>query len=80
VIEDQSRFKELSIAFKELEETVETYKLYKKVSEDLEEAMRWIESKDPDLKMMGEEEMEKLEKIGGVRKEVKIATSPKRPL
>ncbi len=80
VIEDQSRFKELSIAFKELEETVETYKLYRKASEDFEEAVKWIESKDPDLKLMGEEEKEKLEKsLDEYEKKLKLLLLPKDP-
>lgn len=79
-VQDQVKFKELSIAFSDLNETVETYKSYKKLVEDYEEAKKWAQSEDPELKNMGEEEIPTLEKkISDFEKRLKILLLPKDP-
>lgn len=80
IVEDVSKFKELSIAYSELSETVETYKKYRKALEDYEEAKSWLLSKDDDLRTLGEEEKGKLEKeIEEYEKKLKILLLPKDP-
>lgn len=80
VIQDKAKFKELSRAFSELSETVEVYKSYKKIKADLEEAKNWVQSEDPELRKLGEEETDKLEKeIPLLERKLKLLLLPKDP-
>lgn len=80
IVQDQAKFKDLSIAFSDLNETVETYKSYKKLIADYEEAKNWAQSEDPELKKMGEEEIANIEnEISKLEKKLKLLLLPKDP-
>lgn len=80
VIQDQAKFKELSIAFSELVEPVETYKSYQKMIKDYEEARKWAQSEDSELRTLGEEESAKLEaEIIRLKQKLKMFLLPKDP-
>jgi peptide chain release factor 1 len=79
-VQDQAKFKELSIAFSDLTETVETYKSYKKIIADYDEAKKWAQSEDPELRKMGQEEITTLEsEISEFEKRLKLLLLPKDP-
>lgn len=80
VVQDQEKFRELSRAFSEISETVTIYKKYKKIVADFEEALKWVNSDDQELKAMGEEELAKLqEELSKTEQELKILLLPKDP-
>lgn len=80
VVQDQEKFRELSKAFSEISDTVFTYKKYKKIVADLEEAQKWVNSDEEELKTMGEEELPKLqEELSKTEQALKILLLPKDP-
>jgi len=56
VIADQNRFRKLSQEYAEIEPVVQCYRQYDQVLKNISEAKSWLS--DPDLKEMGEEELE----------------------
>lgn len=80
--ERQKEFRELNRERSNLEEVVATYKEYKRVREDLEEAKRILHNeKDDDLRQMAKEEIPELEeKLPELEAELKILLLPKDPL
>ena len=63
VIADQDRFTELSREYSRLQETVNTFREYKKVSSELEETRLMLEDPDEELRTMAAEEL----KVTGTR-------------
>lgn len=57
VIADQSRFRQYSQEFAEVEPVVKTYADYRQAQEDHQAAEAMCEDSDPDMRAMGEEEM-----------------------
>ena len=55
---DQDRFRNLSKEYAELETIAHTYSAYEQVLADLEEAQLLAGDDDPDMRAMGEEELE----------------------
>jgi peptide chain release factor 1 len=80
--ERQSEFRALNQERSHLEEIVATYKEYKRVKEDLEEAKRIVfHEKDEDLRAMAKEEIPELEaKIPVLEADLKVLLLPKDPL
>ena len=60
VISEQTRFRDLSKEYARLEPLVKDFTAYQKLLEDIEEAEEMSGSSDPELKALGEEELEKL--------------------
>ena len=58
VIGDQNRFRELSMEYSELEPVVKTFADYQQVVENIEEAQLLLEDDDPDMRDMGQEELQ----------------------
>lgn len=78
VISDQSRFRKLSQEYAEIEPVVQCYREYDQVLKNIEEAKSWLS--DPDLKEMGEEELEtNQEKCGQLELELQKLMLPKDP-
>ena len=65
VIEDQNRFRELSIELSDLSPVVSQYQLYRALSDELDEAQSMLEDPDPSIRRLAQEELpavqEKLE-------------------
>jgi peptide chain release factor 1 len=57
-IADQTRFRDLSREYAELEEVVRCYAAYRRVTDDLAEARAMLDDSDPDLRAMAQEELE----------------------
>ncbi|MBZ4688106.1 MAG: peptide chain release factor 1 [Clostridiales bacterium] len=82
VINDQKKFQQTAKNHADLQEIVETYRYYKKVKNDLEEAKSLLEEDniDDDLREMAEMEQEELsEKIEDLQEKLKILLLPKDP-
>ncbi len=76
VIQDVKRSRELSIELSNLEETVNTYRKYKKVLSDINEAKEMLH--DPELSLMAKEELSELEKLQNeLEDELKVLLLPK---
>lgn len=77
---DQNRFRDLSKEYAELETIAHAYTAYEAALSDLEEAKLLSEDSDPDMRAMGEEEIENckqaLEQLGH---EIEILLLPKDP-
>lgn len=56
-INDQKRFRELSQEYAEIEPVVESYRHYRQVRADMEEAEALLRDGDPDMRAMAEEEL-----------------------
>jgi peptide chain release factor 1 len=80
VTSDNAKFRDLSIAFSELSETVEIFNAYKKLLADHEEAKNWLESGDPELSAMGQDEKNRLEgELREKEQKLKVLLLPKDP-
>ena len=76
VITDVSRSRELSIELKGIEETVQTYRKYKKVLSDIEESKEM--TRDPEIADFAKEELVRLnEEKEKLEEELKILLLPK---
>jgi peptide chain release factor 1 len=62
VMSDQNRFRALSQEHAQLSPVVDTFNQFQQVEGDLNEAKEMIDSGDPDLKEMGQEELPVLTK------------------
>ncbi|MEZ5502689.1 MAG: peptide chain release factor 1 [Halioglobus sp.] len=69
VISDQSRFRDLSREYAELEPVITCYALYRKATTDLEEARQMLEDSDPEVREMAREELE-----SGAQRQAKLET------
>ena len=60
IIADQNRFRDLSKEYSRLEQIAKDFEAFRKVEQGIRDAEEMIESGDPELKMLGEEELETL--------------------
>jgi peptide chain release factor 1 len=60
IIADQNRFRDLSKEYSRLEQIAKDFEAYRKVEQGIRDAEEMIESGDPELKTLGEEELESL--------------------
>ncbi|MGI9257854.1 MAG: peptide chain release factor 1 [Gammaproteobacteria bacterium] len=60
IISDQNRFRDLSKEYSRLEQIAKDFEAFRKVEQGIRDAEEMIESGDPELKMLGEEELESL--------------------
>ena len=61
IIADQTRYRELSIEYAEIEPVVVHYKQYVQVLADIEEAKQLLNDSDADMRAMGQEELKNAE-------------------
>ena len=79
-IKDIKKFRELSREHKELSEIWETYNEYKKAEKDLREAKKMMRSSDPELRILAEEEAERLrQRIEDLEAQLRLHLVPKDP-
>jgi len=77
---DQNRFRDLSKEYAELETIAQAYTAYEQCVEDIEEAKVLVEDTDPDMRAMGEEELEAAEaRKAELEDEIEILLLPKDP-
>ena len=80
IMRDRFHFRELSIERATLEPQVETYQKYVKSESDLEEAKLMAHDEDPELAMMGHEEVKRLEEeLVSLEEELRQLLIPKDP-
>ncbi|MEJ2367098.1 MAG: peptide chain release factor 1 [Acidobacteriota bacterium] len=81
IISDQERFRELSMAYADLGETVKAFNEYKKALADYEGALELSQGDDPELAEMGREEAESLEpELQELERSLMVMLLPKDPL
>src|SRR5690554_2285083 len=77
---DQNRFRDLSKEYAELETIAQAYTAYEQCVEDIEEAKVLVEDTDPDMRAMGEEELEAAKaRKAELEDEIEILLLPKDP-
>ncbi|MAS26434.1 MAG: peptide chain release factor 1 [Oceanospirillaceae bacterium] len=77
---DQDRFRNLSKEYAELETIAQTYSAYEQALADMEEAELLAQDTDPDMREMGEEELESAkEKRDELEQQLEILLLPKDP-
>lgn len=81
VVSDAKKLREYSKEQNQLQETVETYREYKKIRSEYQDAKAMLEEKlDPEMREMVKEEVETLEaKLGELEEKLKILLLPKDP-
>jgi peptide chain release factor 1 len=80
ILSDQPRFRELSKAYADLQETVETYTRFRKVQSDYLGAKELADGGDPELAEMGREESARLEpELEKLEKALKLCLLPSEP-
>lgn len=80
VMQDQNRFRNLSIEFAELAPVVTCYQQYRQVSEDIEQAQEWMQEADADMKAMGTEEYAACQpKLAALADQLQLLMLPKDP-
>lgn len=80
VIGDQDKFRALSKEYSELEEVAETFSRYEQALSDREEAELLAADSDPDMRAMGEEELQSSkENIALLEQAIEILLLPKDP-
>jgi len=80
VIADQDRFRSLSKEYSELEEVAQTFSDYEQARSDKEEAEILAADDDPDMRAMGEEELEGSKaRIDALEQAIEILLLPKDP-
>lgn len=81
VIENQEEYRNLMKEYSKMEELIQKYREYKKVSNDISEAKALLEDKlDSDFKSLVEDELkESQEKLEVLKKELQILLLPKDP-
>lgn len=81
VVSDAKKLREYSKEQNQLQETVETYREYKKVRSEYQDAKAMLEEKlDPEMREMVKDEMDELEsKIAQLEERLKILLLPKDP-
>jgi peptide chain release factor 1 len=58
---DQSRYRDLSVEYAQLEPVVETYRQWKAASESMDQAKAMTRDSDPEMRQMAEQEMQQAE-------------------
>ncbi len=80
VISNQSRFRDFSVEYAELEPVVKTFALYRQSQEDLAEAQVMLEDDDPDLREMAREELQEAKtRLEALTDTLQIQLLPKDP-
>ena len=80
VINDQNRFRDLSVEFSQLEPVVELFKKYEQAQDDQDAAEEMLGDDDADVRDMGQEELNALKKsMGELEIAVRKALIPKDP-
>jgi peptide chain release factor 1 len=80
VAQDPARYRELSKAYADLGETVETYTLYRKAAADYEGARELARGDDPEMAALGREEMALLEpRLKELERKLKLCLLPSDP-
>ncbi len=80
VINDGERYRKAAKAHSDLSEMVGKYREWKKLSRDLEDARSMLGEQDPELRLMAEEEVERLTLArAGIEEELRILLLPRDP-
>lgn len=81
VVSDPKKLREYSKEQSDITETVQTYREYKRVKKELQDAKLMLEEKlDPEMREMVKEEVHELEdQIGELENQLKILLTPKDP-
>ncbi|MFK7975028.1 MAG: peptide chain release factor 1 [Halioglobus sp.] len=79
-IADQTRFRELSREYSELEDVVNCYNQYSQVKTDIEEAQQMLSDPDPDVQEMAQEELDGgTEKLAELEAQLQTLLLPRDP-
>lgn len=80
VIADQTRFRDYSREYSDLEEVTKAFNAWRQAGEDLESAQLMLEDDDPDMKAMAQEEIDAArEQIEALEAELQILLLPRDP-
>ncbi len=80
LVNDQKKFQATAKAHRDLEETVDAFRRYRKISAGIAEAKAMLADSDPEVKAMAAEELAELEpKLEPVEEELKVLLLPKDP-
>ncbi|MDH3280812.1 MAG: peptide chain release factor 1 [Gammaproteobacteria bacterium] len=80
IIEDQARFRALSIEYADIGSVVERYKHYQSLNTEIVEAQTMLEDADPALRALAEEEARRLHtQLGEKEREIEKLLVPKDP-
>lgn len=79
-ISNQTRFRDLSKEYAELEDVVKAYERYRKVRNDIDEARALLKDGDPDMREMAQEELKTAEElIEPLERELQTLLLPRDP-
>jgi len=80
IVSDQANYRKVSKQHRDLEETVEKYRDYRKLRDGVSEAKAMLGESDAEMRAMAEEELSTLEpKLAAVEEELKVLLLPKDP-
>ena len=81
VIGDSSKYQKTAKAHSEITPVVEKYREYKDLAKGIADSKAMlVDEKDPEMRAMAQEELDKLEsRVGGVEEELKVLLLPKDP-
>ena len=80
IISNQDKFRTLSKEYSELEDVAAAYTSYEQAQQDLEEAKALASDPDPEMRAMGEEEVESSrERLEALEADIEILLLPKDP-
>ena len=81
IISDGDRYRKAAKQRSDLEEVVTRYREWKRVDNDLEQALSMVADSDPELKQMAADEISRLEPVKQrIEEELKVLLLPKDPL
>ena len=80
IVSDQANYRKVSKQHRDLEETVEKFRDYRKLRDGVSEAKAMLGESDAEMRAMAEEELATLEpKLATVEEELKVLLLPKDP-
>lgn len=80
VVGDMKKFRKISKEYKNLEELVEAYHLYKNITGNIDTSRQMMAEKDPEMREMAEMELETLEpELEALTEKIKVMLIPKDP-
>jgi peptide chain release factor 1 len=80
VISDSDQYRKVTKAHSELSEVVAKYREWKQVEDSLSQARGMLEEKDPELKVMAQDEVARLEpELARIEEDIKVLLLPKDP-
>jgi len=80
VVDDQERFRKLSVEYSQLEPVVREFEYYQRALEDLESARQMLQDNDPDMRAMAEEELEReRERVDSLEQSLQRLLLPRDP-